>query len=93
MPSGITKLYVSKMNENKVTFRYQRMPDEQCMQAAVRSVETPSVTLSDINECLTNNGGCSQICRNTIGSYYCQCAPNYELQPDGKTCISKTNVV
>ena len=40
----------------------------------------------DINECLSNNGNCSQVCTNTNGSYYCSCYPGYLLQPDGKTC-------
>eukprot|EP00731_Ephydatia_muelleri_P031796 Em0023g303a len=40
----------------------------------------------DINECLTNNGGCSQNCTNTIGSYYCSCNKSYVLGSDGHSC-------
>ena len=31
----------------------------------------------DINECNDDNGGCSQICTNTMGSYYCSCKIGY----------------
>ena len=41
---------------------------------------------ADINECLTDNGGCAQTCRNTGGSYYCSCDSGYELTSDNHTC-------
>lgn len=41
----------------------------------------------DINECLTFNGGCSQICQNLPGSYRCACRPGFKLAPDGRSCI------
>uniref|UniRef100_A0A1X7UBP4 Uncharacterized protein n=1 Tax=Amphimedon queenslandica TaxID=400682 RepID=A0A1X7UBP4_AMPQE len=34
---------------------------------------------TDINECATSNGGCSQICNNTQGSFFCSCLPGYQL--------------
>ncbi|KAK2563537.1 Fibulin-1 [Acropora cervicornis] len=40
----------------------------------------------DINECLTDNGGCHHNCSNTPGSYQCTCHPTFRLQMDGKTC-------
>ena len=43
-------------------------------------------TLADINECLTDNGGCSQDCVNVEGSYRCECRITckaaYTLQGD-----------
>ena len=42
---------------------------------------------ADINECNTNNGGCSQVCTNTIGSFVCSCNTGYELDPD--ECIGE----
>jgi len=44
----------------------------------------------DINECLTNNGGCdvNAICANTIGSFNCQCHSGYS--GDGITCTGIT---
>ena len=41
----------------------------------------------DQNECATaNNGGCSQLCTNTNGSYECSCVLGYELDADGFSC-------
>ena len=40
----------------------------------------------DTNECLTNKGGCSQICNNTVGSYICDCFDGYELDDNGHGC-------
>ena len=33
--------------------------------------------LIDINECLSDNGGCQQVCINTVGLYDCQCHQGY----------------
>ncbi|XP_049531787.1 low-density lipoprotein receptor-like isoform X4 [Anopheles darlingi] len=38
------------------------------------------------NECLENNGGCSQNCIDTPASYYCDCKPGYKLS-DNRTCV------
>jgi len=46
----------------------------------------------DIDECLTNNGGCDEhsSCINTIGSYKCECNEGYS--GDGMSCsLSTTN--
>ena len=44
------------------------------------------LSLSDINECDTDNGGCEYSCENTGGSYQCGCRPGYELNADRHTC-------
>jgi hypothetical protein len=54
-------------------------------------------SILDINECRVGQSSCSHICRNTIGSYRCDCPPGYRLYRkylcegiDGKyseTCI------
>jgi len=41
----------------------------------------------DINECQTDNGGCTQTCDNTDGSYQCSCIKGYELTSDNHTCV------
>ena len=43
----------------------------------------------DINECETANGGCEQICSNTIGSFACSCAVGYRLGRNGLNCNGK----
>jgi len=44
---------------------------------------------SDINECQTDNGGCTQRCNNTDGSYQCYCWDGYELSDDDHNCIGE----
>ena len=44
---------------------------------------------SDINECDQDNGGCSQICNNTFGSYKCSCKQGYTLDINGFNCSGK----
>jgi hypothetical protein len=39
-----------------------------------------SSCISDIDECLTDNGGCDHDCENTVGSFVCSCRPGYELE-------------
>ncbi|KAM7538912.1 hypothetical protein Aperf_G00000048657 [Anoplocephala perfoliata] len=38
-----------------------------------------AVFFTDLDECADQNGGCQHICRNTIGSYYCECQPGYKV--------------
>ncbi len=54
----------------------------------------------DINECATNNGGCNQVCTNTIGGFYCSCRQGFEFQPGnfpstniGRQCLGITECV
>ena len=44
----------------------------------------------DIDECLLNNGGCSDTCVNTVGGFECTCRPGYIVDTDNKTCTSKS---
>lgn len=41
---------------------------------------------SEIDECRKNNGGCEQICQDTLGGHQCACQPGYELRSDNKNC-------
>ena len=40
----------------------------------------------DINECVTQNGGCEQNCQNTIGSYSCSCLTGYLIDSNDHNC-------
>ena len=41
---------------------------------------------SDVDECSAANGGCQQLCNNTVGSFFCACQIGYSLQPNGFNC-------
>ena len=43
-------------------------------------------TCIDINECLTDNGGCAHICTDTDGSFECSCRAGYALNDDNAGC-------
>uniref|UniRef100_A0A672MQD3 Signal peptide, CUB and EGF-like domain-containing protein 2 n=1 Tax=Sinocyclocheilus grahami TaxID=75366 RepID=A0A672MQD3_SINGR len=42
--------------------------------------------LSDIDECELHNGGCDHYCRNTIGSFECNCRKGFKLLTDERSC-------
>ena len=42
----------------------------------------------DVNECLTDNGGCEHVCNNTLGSHICSCRDGYQLL--GSSCIGES---
>lgn len=41
----------------------------------------------DINQCDTDNGGCSQECANMLPGFECSCYSGYILDEDGRTCL------
>ena len=43
----------------------------------------------DIDECLTDNGGCNQTCTNTEGLFECSCGTGYILATDNLNCDGK----
>ena len=46
-----------------------------------------ATVITDINECSDNNGGCEDVCNNTIGSYSCSCQTNgYNLDANRLSC-------
>ena len=47
----------------------------------------------DTDECAINNGGCEQMCINTIGSFYCSCGTGYQLDVDGFNCTGENFIM
>ena len=45
----------------------------------------------DVNECSTSNGGCTETCTNTAGSYYCTCPSGYSLASNAHGCNGEHN--
>ena len=50
-------------------------------------VETFSLSLLDIDECLHDNGGCSHACVNSDGSYDCVCPSGYQVVRATRGCV------
>ena len=50
---------------------------------------TPSL---DIDECAEDSSGCTQICNNTPGSYYCTCFIGFSLDDDKHTCNGELTI-
>ena len=48
---------------------------------------------TDVDECLTSNGGCGHNCTNTLGSYTCSCKSGYSLAYDRHQCTSMLSVL
>lgn len=50
-------------------------------------ISSSSHSLSDVNECATDNGGCDQNCTNTIPGHVCSCYDGFSLDDDNTTCV------
>lgn len=44
---------------------------------------------TDVDECVDSNGGCAQICNNTVGSFSCECNEGYLVNSDELSCDGK----
>uniref|UniRef100_A0A1X7SUK5 EGF-like domain-containing protein n=1 Tax=Amphimedon queenslandica TaxID=400682 RepID=A0A1X7SUK5_AMPQE len=44
------------------------------------------INLTGSDPCLSNNGGCDQLCTSTFGSYACSCHPGFSLDLNGYNC-------
>ncbi|XP_032691380.1 uncharacterized protein LOC116854027 isoform X2 [Odontomachus brunneus] len=55
--------------------------------------QTPHGTCIDINECTVDNGGCTEVCENTDGSFFCACDGDEKaLSSDGKSCVDLNTI-
>lgn len=48
---------------------------------------------TDIDECELHNGGCEHFCRNTIGSFECNCRKGFKLLTDERSCQGRNRSV
>lgn len=46
----------------------------------------------DLNECEISNGGCEHQCKNTNGSYICECNKGFFLNGNRKTCSGNSKI-
>ena len=44
---------------------------------------------TDLNECSTDNAGCSDTCTNTDGGFVCSCPTGYVVAADFRNCMGK----
>ena len=51
------------------------------------------LSFKDVDECLTDNGGCNQTCTNIQGSFECSCGDGFTLAADNFDCDGKILVV
>ena len=78
-----------------ITQAYKLMMNLQSLSAVIRLILVDLYgfnfilffSFTDINECVVDNGGCSQLCINTQGHFYCTCQPEYVLDFNNKTCL------
>ncbi|BFZ01255.1 hypothetical protein BsWGS_04294 [Bradybaena similaris] len=76
----ILPAYVSSINSITIEFRSD---------GTVQKSGFSAIFVTDINECDLDKGGCEQFCKNTIGSYQCECEGGFSLNSDMHTCKSE----
>ena len=48
-------------------------------------------TITDVDECVNNNGGCAHTCTNFVGGFNCSCNDGFQLMNDKTSCKCKCN--
>lgn len=75
--------------ERDVFCRYSRFGGYQCFcpwgPGDIRPMNGTNCV--DIDECAAQNGRCSQLCSNSVGTYRCSCNTGFRLSRDMRTCI------
>ncbi|XP_052006867.1 oncoprotein-induced transcript 3 protein-like [Xyrauchen texanus] len=60
--------------------------ESECCCPAMTVLGADAQMCLDVNECVKENGGCAEVCINTMGSRHCECGPSKVLDVDGKSC-------
>ncbi len=47
---------------------------------------------SDVDQCLTNNGGCAHTCTNELPGFTCSCRTGFTLDTDNKGCVGESRL-
>ncbi|XP_065336697.1 protein tolkin-like [Cloeon dipterum] len=75
--TSVPRLIISKTNKMRIKFSTDHSVERKGFAASF---------FTDIDECLKQNGGCQQECKNTVGSYECRCKNGFTLDDDMRTC-------
>ena len=82
---------ITSTSQGKVIFTGSYYPNRGSKRVGVRITYTTVEPAVLVNECDTNNGGCSHTCVDTEESYMCECPTGYELAAgDSHNCVGKS---
>ena len=70
---------------------FSSLPHPQATWHAPSSFVHILACLVAVNECLTNNGGCDQLCCDTYDTFYCSCREGFRLVRDLFVCPCESN--
>lgn len=79
------------MKSNGLLFQHAAMADFILLTSLYVSLSLYVSIQTDVDECLDNNGGCQQVCVNTMGSYECMCTEGFFLSDNQHTCIHRSD--
>lgn len=48
---------------------------------------------ADTDECVIDNGGCFDVCANTVGSFHCSCREGFVFAADKFSCVGEFKIV
>jgi hypothetical protein len=73
-----------ELDADTVTCNGKLRPSE--LKELIYITSFPHACVSDIDECVSENGGCAHNCVNEMGTHRCTCRDNFLLGDDDRTC-------